>query len=457
MKASDVDSQKHYIRMTTAPVGPLVMSLGLPAIMTLLISSIYNLADTFFVGRLGTSATAAVGVVFSIPMVLNALGFLVGTGASSLLSQFLGAKKQKEADTVVSTGFFLGFSFGIAVALVGFITGSSLMRLLGATDTILPYAMDYGRYIFIGGPFAASTLTLAQCLRGEGLSRQCMIGQVSGGVLNMILDPLFIFVFHLGIKGAAIATALSQIIAWGILLSYYLRGITQVRISIRNMARTGMEYRKLFITGFPSLCRHGTNMLSNVVLNWVAGGWGDAAIAAMSVAGRILYLSNSVSNGIGQGAQPVIGYAHGAGNKKRVGEAFWVTVKIGILSMCFFGAIGYIFAPQLIGIFRDDPEVIRIGALALRLICFGMPFATFMAAASTLLQVIGQPLNSSILVFSRQLFFYIPILLILPRLIGLLGVQAAGPLADALTFLVALPIALKYFGRPVLKSGGQNS
>ncbi len=452
MKASDHDSQKHYIRMTTAPVGPLVVSLGVPAIMTTLITSIYNLADTFFVGRLGTSATAAVGVVFSVPMVLNALGFLVGTGASSLLSQFLGAKRQREADTVVSTGFFLGFLFGLIVAAVGFLAGQSLMRLLGATDTILPYAMDYGRYIFVGAPFAASTLTLAQCLRGEGLSRQCMIGQVSGGVLNMILDPLFIFVFHLGIKGAAMATALSQIIAWSILLSYYLRGITQVQISIRNMARTGGEYRKLFVTGFPSLCRHGCNMLANVVLNWVAGGWGDAAIAAMSVAGRLLYLSNSVSIGIGQGAQPVIGYAYGAGNRRRVGEAFWVTVKIGILGMCGFGVVGYLFAPQLIGIFRDDPDVIRIGAVALKLICFGMPFATFMAAASTLLQVIEQPLYSSILVFSRQLFFYIPILLILPRIAGLLGVQGAGPLADALTFLVALPIALKYFGKPVWRS-----
>lgn len=452
MKGSDHDSQKLYIRMTTAPVGPLVVSLGLPAIMTLLISSIYNLADTFFVGRLGTSATAAVGVVFSIPMVLNALGFLVGTGASSLLSQFLGAKRQREADTIVSTGFYLGFFFGVAVAIVGFVSGESLMRLLGATDTIMPYAMEYGRYILIGGPFAASTLTLAQCLRGEGLSRQCMIGQVSGGVLNMVLDPLFIFVFRLGIGGAAMATALSQIISWAILLSFYVRGVTQVRISIRNMARTKEEYRKLFVTGFPSLCRHGCNMLANVVLNWVAGGWGDAAIAAMSVAGRLLYLSNSVAFGIGQGAQPVIGYAHGAGNKDRVGETFWFTTKVSILGMGVFAVLGYIFAPQLIGIFRDDPDVIEIGAGALRLICFGMPFATFMATASTLLQVVGQPLYSSILIFSRQLLFYIPVLMILPRLVGLLGVQAGGPLADALTFLVALPISLKFFGKPGRKS-----
>ena len=287
--------QDQYEKMTTAPVPGLILSLALPSIVTMLITSVYNLADTFFVGRIGTSATAAVGVVFSIPMILNALGFLVGTGASSLMSRMLGAKQLKEAKRVTSTGFFLSFFFGLLVAVVGFLAGESLMTLLGATDTILPYAMAYGRYIFFGAPFAASSLALSQCLRGEGLSKESMTGQVFGGVLNMVLDPLFIFVFHLGIAGAAMATAISQMISWGILISFYLRGKTQVPISIHSMSRTKKQYLELFSNGFPSLSRHGCNMIANVVLNWVAGGWGDAAIAAMSVCSRLLYLSNAVS------------------------------------------------------------------------------------------------------------------------------------------------------------------
>ena len=439
------EEQDQYERMTTAPVSGLILSLALPSIVTMLITSVYNLADTFFVGRIGTSATGAVGVVFSIPMILNALGFLVGTGASSLMSRMLGAKDQEGAQRVTSTGFFLSFLFGLMVAVIGFAAGESLMTLLGATDTILPYAMAYGRYIFFGAPFAASSLALSQCLRGEGMSRESMMGQVLGGVLNMVLDPLFIFVFRLGIAGAAMATALSQFVSWGILISFYIRRKTQVHISIRFMSRTAKQYLELFSNGFPSLSRHGCNMIANVVLNWVAGGWGDEAIAAMSVCSRLLYLSNAVSLGLGQGAQPVFGYSHGAGNHRRVKEAFWFTAKAGMLSMCFFGVVGLIFAPQLIGLFRDDEEVIRIGSTAFRLICVVMPFASFVANAGTMFQMIGRPLPSTLLILSRQLFFYIPALMALPKVLGLFGLQLSGPLADILAACMALPMINRYF------------
>lgn len=445
MEGLQREKQDQYEKMTTAPVSGLILSLALPSIVTMLITSVYNLADTFFVGKIGTSATGAVGVVFSIPMILNALGFLVGTGASSLMSRFLGAKDQKEAERVTSTGFFLSFFFGLMVAAAGFVAGESLMILLGATDTILPYAMAYGRYIFFGAPFAASSLALSQCLRGEGKSKESMTGQVVGGVLNMALDPLFIFVFQLGIAGAAMATALSQFISWSILISFYLRGKTQVHISIHSMSRTRKQYLQLFSNGFPSLSRHGCNMIANVVLNWVAGGWGDAAIAAMSVCSRLLYLSNAVSLGLGQGAQPVFGYSHGAGNHKRVKEAFWFTAKAGIVSMCFFGVIGVGFAPELIGIFRDDPEVIRIGSTAFRLVCVVMPLASFVANVGTMFQMIGRPLPSTILILSRQLFFYVPALVALPVFFGLFGLQLSGPLADILSFCLALPMVNRYF------------
>ena len=439
------DSQELYQKMTEAPVSGLIMSLAVPSMVTTLISSVYNLADTFFVGQIGTSATAAVGVVFSISMILNALGFWVGTGGSNLVSRMLGAKQQQEADRTASTAFFLSFLFGLIVAVVGIAAGAPLMRLLGATDTNLPYAVAYGRYIFIGAPFSASSLALSQCIRAEGKSRQSMIGQVTGGVLNMVLDPLFIFVFDWGISGAAIATALSQIIAWAILISYYVRKKTEVRISFRLMYRSFGEYKLLFQTGFPSLCRHGCNMFANIVLNWVAGGWGDAAIAAMSVSSRLLYLSNAVSLGLIEGCQPVIGYAHGMKNYKRVKDAFWFTAKTAMLSMCAFAVVGILFAPGLIGLFRDDADVIRIGATALRLICVALPFSAFMSCVSTLFQVVGRTLPSSLLVFCRQIVFYVPALIALPRLLGLLGLQSAGPVSDLLVFAVALPMVLRYF------------
>lgn len=442
---SQTVSKDQYEKMTTAPVSGLILSLAVPSMVTTLITSIYNLADTFFVGQIGTSAAAAVGVVFSIPMVLNALGFWVGTGASTLVSRMLGAKQDHEADVTASTAFFLSLLFGAAVAVAGLAAGEPLMRLLGATDSILPYAMSYGRFILMGAPFAASSLALSQCLRAEGKSRESMTGQVAGGILNMVLDPLFIFAFNLGIAGAAMATAFSQLVSWAILVSYYLRGKTQVHILPRLMAKRRSEYRLIFSAGFPSLCRHGCNMLANVVLNWMAGGWGDAAIAAMSICSRLLYLSNAVSNGMNQGSQPVIGYAHGMGNYRRVKEAFWFAVRISMASMAVFAVIGIVFAPGLIAIFRDDPQVVAVGSTALRLICLVLPLANFQSSASVLFQVVGKPLPSSLLIFSRQLAFYIPALLILPRLAGLIGVQMAGPAADLMTFCMAMPMVLHYF------------
>lgn len=441
------NQQEQYEHMTTAPVGPLILSLAVPSMVTTLVTSIYNLADTFFVGQIGTSATAAVGVVFSIMMVLTALGFWVGTGGSTLASSLLGAKENQKADTIVSTAFYLSFAFGIVVAAVGLLGGEPLMRLLGATDTIVPYALDYSRFLLPAAPFAASSLALSQCLRAEGRSRESMIGQVTGGVLNMILDPLFIFGLQLGVRGAAIATGISQIIAWTLMMRYYMQGLTQVRLSFRNLSKSPAEYVRLFSIGFPSLCRHGCNMIANVLLNTVAGRWGDAAIAAMSICGRLMYLSNAVSTGMNQGSQPVIGYAHGMKNYARVKDSFHYAVKVSTISMCAFGAAGILLAPSLIGIFRDDPEVIRVGTTALRLICLTLPFINYMQSSNTLFQMVGKPLPSSVLIFSRQLVFYIPALLILPRLFGLTGMQMAGPIADVLSFALALPMVCRYFRR----------
>lgn len=444
MAARTPSAQEQYTRMTTAPVGGLIVSMAVPNIVTHIITSVYNLADTFFVGKIGTSATAAVGVVFSIPMILNALGFWVGTGGSVLMSQMLGAKRNREADSTFSTAFCLAFLFGGLVCVGGLAGGAPLMRFLGATDTILPYALDYAFWILLAAPFCTSSMALAQGLRSEGLAREYMLGQMAGGVLNMLLDPLFIFVLDWGVSGAACATAISQFVSWALMLRYYLLGKTQVRFSIRYLARTPAEYRTLFRMGLPSVCRHSCFALSNVVLNAAAGAWGDAAIAAMSVAGRLLQMADGVAMGLNQGAQPVIGYANGMNDQRRVRQAFGFMIKFSTLCMVVLGAAAIGFSPQLIGLFRDDPEVIRIGAGALRFICLSLPFLNCINCCSTLFQITGNPLPSSAIVLTQKLVFCVPFLLVLPRLWGLTGLQAARPLAELCTACVALPMALRY-------------
>lgn len=438
-------SKFDYQTMTTAPVNQLILAMSVPSMIAMMITSIYNLADTFFVGRLGTSATAAVGVVFSVNMVLMALGFWVGTGASTMTSNLMGAKDNEKAQQMVSTAFFVSFGLGILVYLVALLGGDSLLRLLGATDTILPYAREYLYFVLLGGPFSASSLGLGQCMRSEGMSRESMYGQVAGGVLNMLLDPLFIFGLGWGIRGAAIATAVSQLISWLIMVQYYLRGKTQLRISLRYLLRDFAGYRQMLSAGFPSLARHCTNMVANVTLNTVAGNWGDAPIAAMSICSRLMFLSNAVSGGISNGCQPVIGFAYGNKDYQRVKDSYRFSVKISVTSMVCFGTIGFLFAPFLISLFRDDPEVISYGKDALRLICLALPFAAVGNCSNILFQIIKKPLISSGLIFGRQIILYVPLLLILPGFFQALGMEAAGPVADVCIACIALPLVLHFF------------
>lgn len=432
--------EEQYAYMTETPANKLIMTFAVPSMLTTLITSIYNLADTFFVGRIGTSASAAVGVVFSINMVLMALGFWVGSGGSTLVSNLMGAQETEKAQRINSTAFWLSFLFGLVIAAVTLIGGPRLMLLLGATDTIVPYAVEYASFLMLGAPFSSSSLMLGQCLRAEGLSKESMYGNVIGGVLNMILDPIFIFVFGLGIRGAAIATAISQFVNWSILIRYYLQGRTRLSLSIRHVSRSAGEYGQLFTVGFPSLCRHATNMIANVVMNSVAGNWGDAAIAAMSICNRICFLSNAVTSGLNNGAQPVIGYAYGAKKYERVKNAFYYAIKISAISMVSFGAVMALFAPQLVAFFRDDPEVIRYGTSALRLICLAMPFACIYMSSTILYQIIKKPLISSGIMIARQLLLYVPFLLILPGIWGVVGMQASGPAADILVGIATIPL-----------------
>ena len=436
---------EHYEKMTKTPVRRLVIKLAVPTIISMLVSSIYNMADTFFVAQLGTSAAGAVGIVFSVMAVIQAIGFTIGMGGGNIASRKLGAKDEEEANRYASSGFFLGLVFSLILAIFGTIFIDDFMRVLGATETILPYARDYARYILLASPVMCLSFIMNNYFRAEGKAFYGMIGITAGGVLNIVLDPIFIFTFGLGTAGAAIATALSQFISFIILLILFLKGKSNLRLSMKYVSFKSVYYRNILVTGLPTLARQGLASLASIALNVMAATYGDAAVAAMSIANRITFFLFSFMLGLGQGFQPVAAFNYGAKRYDRVHDATKFTSAISTLLMIVVAIICFIFARPLIMLFRrDDLDVISIGVVTLRaqslaLILTGITTVTNMALQST-----GQAGRATLLAMCRQGFFFIPLVLILPHFIGLLGVQLAQSIADVLTFLVSLYFYITY-------------
>lgn len=435
-----------YSVMTTSPVKKLVARLAVPTIFSMLVTSFYNMADTFFVGDLGTSATGAVGVVFSVMAIIQAIGFFFGHGSGNYISRRLGAKKEDEALAMASTGFFIAFFAGVILAVVGLLFIRPLARGLGSTETILPYAVDYLKYILCGTPFIIGGCVMNNQLRFQGNAFYGMIGLVSGAVLNIGLDPLLIFVFDMGVSGAGLATMLSQIISFVILFVIcQIKSI--VPILPRNFKPSPKIFLEIFRGGFPSLCRQGMASIATICLNHKAGIYGDAAIAAMSIVTRVTMFAASAVVGFGQGFQPVCGFNYGAGKYKRVREAYWFSVKVCMVFLAVVAVIGLIFAPEIITIFReDDLKVIEIGTLALRFQCLVMPMMGFMMPSNMMVQTIGKAAKASVLAMGRQFLFYLPTLFLLEPVLGLLGIQLTQSIADILTLILTIPIV-----RSVLK------
>lgn len=434
-----------YRRMTEAPIPGLIFSLCIPSIITSMITSIYNMVDTFFVAQLGTAAVAAVGVVFSVSSVISALGFWMGTGSSSLVSLQLGARQQEKADCTASTGFYLSMAMGGIIAVGGLLFLRPLMRLLGSTPTILPEACRYAAPLLLAAPFQCSNLALSQNLRAEGMSRESMAGQLAGGLLNMVLDPLFIFGFGWGAFGAGAATALSQAVVWAALLQYYVRKKTVVRLSPRNIRTDGALLGSILSAGFPSLCRHCGNALSAVVLNRAAGPFGDAAIAAFSVATRVTGLALSVSIGFVHAIQPVAGYAHGSKNYKRLRQAYDFTVFASVASLTAIAAVIALLARPILALLQIPEETVPMSVAVLRFSCIALPFTTLVNCTGTLFQAIKESTRSSVIVLGRQVCVYVPMLLVLSHFFGLNGLMAALPAADAFSCLVSAAMARRFF------------
>ena len=443
MNARKEDAQ--FIKMTETPVASLVVRLGIPTTISMLVTSIYNMADTAFVGQLGTSASGAIGVVFGYMAILQAIGFMFGQGSGSQIARLLGQRDRERASRIASTGFLTAVALALVAAVVSWFCLDDLLRFLGSSETILPYARSYCGFILLGAPFITGSFVLNNILRYEGLAMKAMIGLVTGAVLNLICDPLLIFVFHMGTAGAGLATALSQIVSFCILLSMFLRGVTQSRLSFRHYTHDIRDVLWIVAIGFPSLLRQAMSSIGTIILNRCARGYGDAAVAAMAIVSRISMFIFSVGLGLGQGFQPVCSFNYGAGKYGRVRAAFRATLRITMVVLAVFSLTVYLCAPWLVRFFRDDPEVVAIGVQALRYACFVMWVLPISVLTNMTLQSSGKALPASFLALLRSGLFFLPVLLILNRTLGIIGIEVAQPIADVLTAATSIPFVLYYF------------
>ena len=437
----DAQEQK-FIAMTQPPVGGIICKLAVPCIISMLVTAFYNMADTFFVGMLkSNAATGAVGVVFSMMAIIQAVGFFFGQGSGNYISRMMGKKQYQEASIMAANGFFTAIAAGVVICLLGQFFLEPLSYLLGSTETILPYTKDYLRIILFGAPWMTASLVLNNQLRFQGSATYAMVGITCGAILNIALDPLLIFVFDMGVAGAGLATIISQFVSFVILLIGCSKG-SNIHISIRNVKLNGHYLVHIFRGGLPSLARQSIASIATICLNNAARPYGDVVIAAMGVVQRIMMFGASAMIGFGQGFQPFCGFNYGAKLIDRVKKGFWFCVKGSFAFLCLVGLLGFIFAPQLIGIFRDDPEVIACGALALLLQCCTFPFQSWIVMSNMMQQVTGKTGPATFMAIARQGVFFIPCVLFLPMAFDVLGIQMAQAISDLCTLLCAVPLQL---------------
>ncbi len=440
-----ITPEEQHRRMTEESVTKLVLSLSLPTVFSQMITSIYNMADTFFVTALGDSAVGGVSIVYALQSIIQAVGFGVAMGAGSLVSRKLGEKDNASADKFASCAVFSAFLFGTLLTVLGFIDLKGLLTLLGSTETALPHAYSYAFYILLGAPFMCVSFVLNNIMRAEGKAVISMLGLTVGGLINIILDPIFIFTFNLGVAGAALATVLSQLAGFFILSFVYISGRSIVKLSVHKMSRRIGDYLTIFKTGLPTVFRQGLGSLSSALLNVATKGYGDAAIAAVGIANKVYMLLRSFVLGVGHGFQPVAGYNYGANKPKRVKKAFWVATIFGSGVATLAGVSMLLFSNQIIELFNPETQrAAEIGARMLVFVGYALPFLGYSTYVNQLYQTLGFVKGATFLASCRQGIFFVPVIMILPKIIGLDGILLSQPLADVLTFLISIPFNI-YF------------
>jgi len=432
--------------MLETPIPRLIPKLAIPTIISMLVTSFYNMADTFFVGMLDDpSATGAARVVFSYMAILQAVSFIIGHGGGNFIARSLGQGDKEAAGVMASCSFFYSLIIGGVLMVLGLVFLEPFSMFLGSTETILPYTKDYLRYILLASPYMAASFVLNNQLRFQGSAAYAMIGIVAGAGLNIALDPILMFGFDMGISGAAVATAFSQLVSFGLLLLGTLRG-GNLKISIKKLKLKFWIIREILKGGVPSLFRQGLASISAICLNTVAGGLGgDEAIAGMSIVSRVMMFANSAMIGFGQGMQPVTGFNFGAKKYERVKEAFWFCVKWAAVFLAGIGILGFIFAPTIAAWFQRDEKVIAVATWALRFQCATFVLNSWIVPSNMMLQAVGKAFGASLLAASRNGILFLPPLYLLTWLWGITGLQLAQPVADVASFLLSIPFTIAFF------------
>ena len=440
-----ISNEEQRRLMLTEPVGRLLFKKAAPTVLIQLITVIYNTADTYFVAKIDTGASAAVGVVFSLMAIIQAVGGSIGMGANSLISPMLGQKRVEDASTVGTSAALMSVLAGILITVLGLLFLRPLMVLIGARGEVLPYAVDYARFILIAAPFLTASFVLNSILRAEGQAVYSMLGMISGGILNLFIDPLLIFTCKMGIAGAALATMIGQMTSFTIMAILFLRDRSIVKIRPKYVGRRVRVYLYIVRTGIPTLFRQGMASLSSALLNVQAAAFGAAAVAAISIANKLYMLVRHIVIGIGQGFQPIAGYCYGAKRYSRVKRVFWsATAAATVICVSIAAAVFFLREPVMIW-FRDDAEVVAIGSAMLKVLCVTSPLMGFSTYVNQLYQSLGFAAGATFLASCRQGIFFVPLVFLLPALFGITGIEATQAGADLLTFFISIPFLIFFF------------
>ena len=437
-------NRDNFTFLTSAPVHNVILTMAVPTIISMLVTSVYNIVTTFYVGRISTQATAAVGIAFSVMSIIQAVGFTFGQGSGNYISRELGAQRHENASRMASTGFFCAIATGLLLAVVGMFFLRPLALLLGSTDTILPDAERYLAFVLMGAPFMCGALCLNNQMRFQGNAAYAMFGIITGAVINIFLAPLLIFVFGMGITGAGLSTLAGQAFSLFVLIWMTHKGGT-IRIHFSNFTPRKAYFREILAGGTPSFTRQGMASVGVAMLNVAAGAFGDAAIAGMSIVSRVTFVIFATVIGLGQGFQPLCGFCYGAKLYARVREGYWFIVRLGTTFLVFCAVLGFLFSSGIIAIFRHDPAVIEVGRVALRWQLVTLPLGAVVMYTNMMMQTIRKPWQANILAASRNGLFFIPLIIILPHYFGLLGVEMCQAWVDVLSFILSVPITVSGF------------
>lgn len=420
-----------------------LLAMGIPAMVGMLVNAFYNLVDAYFVGGLGESQMGAISVVYPLGQVVVGLGLLFGNGAASYISRLLGRGDKENADKVASTALYSSVSVGAVIILISMVFLHPILKLLGATDSILPFAATYASIYIVSCIFNVFNVTMNNIVTSEGAAKTTMCALLTGAVLNIALDPLFIYVFDLGVAGAAIATAISQVVSTCVYLTYIFRKKSVFHFRVKDCTYTKETMSEIFKIGIPTLVFQILTSVSISLINNAAGDYGDSAIAGMGVVTRLISMGSLSVFGFIKGFQPIVGYSYGAKKFDRLREAIKTSILWSTVFCVIFGLVLALFPAAIVSRFtKGDTEMIRIGAASLRANGISIMLFGFYTVYSSLFLALGKGREGFILGACRQGICFIPVILLLPMLWGLNGILYAQPIADVLSAIITVFMAL---------------